>query len=79
MLGHCFYEIKMDDIGLALNVKTFTRFVKLSKLLFCRKEFRLVTYSGSIQFMCFFYSQNASNLYEFSVDGFPTPLAPCTH
>jgi hypothetical protein len=46
MLGHCLYEIKMEDIGLTFNVTTPKRFVKLDILLFCRKEYRLVTYSG---------------------------------
>jgi hypothetical protein len=45
MLGHCLYKIKMKDIGLAVNVATSTHFVKLDKLLFCRKKSRLVTYS----------------------------------
>jgi len=44
----------MKDIGLELHVTIFTHFVKLDKVLFYRKEFRLVTYSGFIMFICFF-------------------------
>jgi hypothetical protein len=69
------YEIKIRDIGLALNVTPFNSLVKLDKLLILRKKSRPVTYSGHhTVHVSFSLARKASKLFEFSLDTFPTKL-----